>query len=263
MTDHLQYKVEDSIATLTLHRPDVRNALSPEMLDAMVEQLNAIQADTEIKVVVLTGHGDSFCAGGDIKAMKEAVEKKSPMIAKYSLYDGIQRIPRLLVDFDKPIIAAINGPATGAGLDIACHCDFRLASDEARFAESYVNMGLVPGAGGCWVLPRVVGLPMALELAFSANLIDADEALRIGLVNHVYPKKDLMEETYKLARKISRKAPISVRLIKRAMYQGMNMDIRAHLDQISSHMTLARASEDHSEAVNAFLEKRYPEFKGK
>ena len=125
-----------------------------------------------------------------------------------------------------------------------------------------MNMGLVPGAGGCWVLPRVVGLPMALELAFSANLIDADEALRIGLVNHVYPKKDLMEETYKLARKISRKAPISVRLIKRAMYQGMNMDIRAHLDQISSHMTLARASEDHSEAVNAFLEKRYPEFKG-
>ena len=145
----------------------------------------------------------------------------------------------MLVDFDKPIIAAVNGPATGAGLDIACHCDFRICSEDARFAESYVNMGLVPGAGGCWVLPRVVGLPMALELAFTANLIDAEEVQRIGLVNHVYAKADLMEEAYKLARKIARKAPISVRLIKRAIYQGMDMDIRAHLDQISSHMTLA------------------------
>ena len=263
MTDHLKYDVEDNIATLTLHRPEVRNALSPEMVDAIVEHLEEIRTNDDIQVVLLTGHGDSFCAGGDIKAMKEAVEKKSPMVAKYSLYDGIQRIPKLLVDFDKPIIAAVNGPATGAGLDIACHCDFRICSDDARFAESYVNMGLVPGAGGCWVLPRVVGLPMALELAFTANLIDAEEAQRIGLVNHVYAKTELMKEAYKLARKIARKAPISVRLIKRAIYQGMDMDIRAHLDQISSHMTLAQASEDHTEAVNAFLEKRFPVFTGK
>ncbi|MDA0655085.1 MAG: enoyl-CoA hydratase-related protein [Proteobacteria bacterium] len=263
MTDHLKLEVKDNIATMTLNRPEVRNALSTEMVDAFVENLEDIRTNPDIQAVVLTGAGDAFCAGGDIKAMKAASEKKEPMVAKYSLYDGVQRIPRALVDFDKPIIAAVNGAATGAGLDIACHCDFRLCSDDARFAESYSNMGLVPGAGGCWVLPRVVGLPMALELAFTANLIDADEALRIGLVNHVYPKADLMEETYKLVRKISRKAPISIRLIKRAIYQGMDMDIRAHLDQISSHMTLARASEDHAEAVNAFLEKRFPVFKGK
>jgi 2-(1,2-epoxy-1,2-dihydrophenyl)acetyl-CoA isomerase len=148
-------------------------------------------------------------------------------------------------------------------MDMASMCDIRLAAESAKFAESYVRMGLVPGAGGCWFLPRLVGMPKALELLFTADFVEAKEALEIGLVNHVYPDDQLMEETYKLATKIARRAPISVRLIKRATYQGQKVDIVTHLDQISSHMTIARSSEDHMEAVNAFLEKRHPVFKGR
>lgn len=263
MTDQLLFETKDHIATITLNRPDVLNAFTEEMIQAWVAALQECRDNDDIHVVILTGAGRAFCAGGDVRAMKESPERNNPNLTKSRLWDMVQNIPKTLQEMDKPIIAAVNGPATGAGMDMASMCDIRLAAESAKFAESYVRMGLVPGAGGCWFLPRLVGMPKALELLYTADFVEAAEAKEIGLVNHVYPDDELMEQAYKLATKIARRAPISVRLIKRATYQGQRIDLVTHLDQISSHMTIARSSDDHMEAVDAFLEKRHPQFKGK
>jgi enoyl-CoA hydratase/carnithine racemase len=263
MTDQILFETKDHIATITLNRPEALNAFTEEMIGAWVEALQECRDNDDIHVVVLTGAGRAFCAGGDVKAMKTSPERNDPYLSKSRLWDNVQRVPKTLAELDKPIIAAVNGAATGAGMDMASMCDIRVCGESAKFAESYVRMGLVPGAGGCWFLPRLVGMPKALELLFTADFVEAKEALEIGLVNHVYPDDQLMEETYKLATKIARRAPISVRLIKRATYQGQKVDLVTHLDQISSHMTIARSSEDHMEAVDAFLEKRHPVFKGR
>lgn len=263
MTDQLLFETKDHIATITLNRPDVLNAFTEEMIEAWVAALQECRDNDDIHVVVLTGAGRAFCAGGDVRAMKESPDRNNPNLTKSRLWDMVQNIPKTLQEMDKPIIAAVNGPATGAGMDMASMCDIRVCAESAKFAESYVRMGLVPGAGGCWFLPRLVGMPKALELLYTADFVEAAEAKEIGLVNHVYPDDELMEQTYKLATKIARRAPISVRLIKRATYQGQRIDLVTHLDQISSHMTIARSSDDHMEAVDAFLEKRHPVFKGK
>jgi enoyl-CoA hydratase/carnithine racemase len=263
MTDQLLFETKDHIATITLNRPDVLNAFTEEMIEAWVAALQECRDNDDIHVVVLTGAGRAFCAGGDVRAMKESPDRNNPNLTKSRLWDMVQNIPKTLQEMDKPIIAAVNGPATGAGMDMASMCDIRIAAESAKFAESYVRMGLVPGAGGCWFLPRLIGMPKALELLYTADFVEAAEAKEIGLVNHVYPDDELMEQTYKLATKIARRAPISVRLIKRATYQGQRIDLVTHLDQISSHMTIARSSDDHMEAVDAFLEKRHPVFKGK
>lgn len=263
MTDQLLFETKDHIATITLNRPDVLNAFTEEMIEAWVAALQECRDNDDIHVVVLTGAGRAFCAGGDVRAMKESPDRNNANLTKSRLWDMVQNIPKTLQEMDKPIIAAVNGPATGAGMDMASMCDIRIAAESAKFAESYVRMGLVPGAGGCWFLPRLVGMPKALELLYTADFVEAAEAKEIGLVNHVYPDDELMEQTYKLATKIARRAPISVRLIKRATYQGQRIDLVTHLDQISSHMTIARSSDDHMEAVDAFLEKRHPVFKGK
>ena len=254
---------EGAVAKVILNRPDARNALANTMRQDLVRIYDELNDDDSVRVIVLTGAGNAFCAGGDVKAMKTSPERNDPYLSKSRLWDNVQRIPKTLQELDKPVIAAVNGAATGAGMDMASMCDIRCAAESAKFAESYVRMGLVPGAGGCWFLPRLVGMPKALELLLTADFVEAKEALEIGLVNHVFPDDKLMEETYKLATKIARRAPISVRLIKRATYQGQRVDLVTHLDQISSHMTVARSSEDHMEAVNAFLEKRHPVFKGR
>lgn len=263
MTDQILFETKDKIATITFNRPDNLNSFSNEMIEGYVAALKECQESDNILVVVVTGAGRAFSAGGDIKAMKEGTDRNDPRVSKSRLWDMVQRVPLTLAEMDKPVIAAVNGPATGAGMDLASMCDFRTAAESARFSESYARVGLVPGNGGCWFLPRVVGMPKALELLFTADFVDAQEALRIGLVNHVFPDDQLMEGTYKIATNIARRAPISVQLIKRATYQGIRTDLRTHLDQISSHMTIARASDDHMEAVDAFLEKRHPVFKGK
>jgi len=263
MTDQILFETKDKIATITFNRPDNLNSFSNEMIEGYTAALKECQEREDVLVVVVTGAGRAFSAGGDIKAMKESTDRNDPRVSKSRLWDLVQRIPLTLAEMDKPVIAAVNGPATGAGMDLASMCDFRTAAESARFSESYARVGLVPGNGGCWFLPRVIGMPKALELLFTADFMDAQEALHVGYVNHVFPDDELMEGTYKIATKIARRAPISVQLIKRATYQGIRTDLRTHLDQISSHMTIARASDDHMEAVNAFLEKRHPVFKGR
>jgi enoyl-CoA hydratase/carnithine racemase len=272
--EHLLFEVQDHIATITLNRPEALNAFSVPMMRSWVQALEACRDREDVRVVVLTGAGRAFCAGGDVRAMREGrgflelgdeeLDTYSTGLArKNSLWKLIQRIPLTLEQVDKPVIAAINGDAIGAGLDMALMCDMRVAGDRARFSEGYVRLGIVPGDGGAYFLPRLVGMAKALELLLTGDMFDAGEAARIGLVNKVVPQEQVLDEAYKLARKIAAQPPIAVQLIKRAAYQSATTDLRTALDLVSSHMAVVTETEDHIEAVKALLEKRPGVYKGK
>ena len=256
------YKVANNIATITLNRPEKLNAFNHEMIERWIESLESARGDNSVRVIIVTGAGRAFCSGGDVDNMG-AGNEMTPLEIKNNLRDGVQRIPELLSRIDKPVIAAINGICAGAGLDLALMCDLRFAASSARMAETYSRVGLVPGAGGAYFLPRLVGIAKALEMFWGAEFVDADEALRIGLVNRVMDDEKLMEQTMAFAGRVARAPPLSVQLIKRAVYQCAELDLAASLDLISSHMSVARSSEDHLEAVAAFREKREGEYRGR
>ncbi|MEE8395015.1 MAG: enoyl-CoA hydratase-related protein [bacterium] len=262
MADQLLFDVQNGIATITLNRPEKLNAFTSEMLAAWTDAYRQCRDRDDIRVAILTGAGRGFCSGGDVSRMGDA-EKVTPLWMKNDLWSTIQTLALTAAEVDKPLICAVNGAATGAGMDVTLMCDLRIAAESARFAESYVKLGLVPGGGGCWFLPRLIGPTKAAELLLTGDFVDAREALRIGLVSEVVPDAQLMEKAHQLAGRIARNPLHSIRLIKRAMQQGRNIDLRTHLDQVSSHIAVARATEDHAEAVAAFREKREPVFKGK
>ncbi len=261
MTDTIKYDVADRIATITLNRPELMNAFTWEMVGAWADALQRAQADDEVQVIVVTGAGKAFCSGGDINNMGDR-QSRTPLMRKNELMANVHRIPLALEAIYKPVIAAVNGAATGAGMDLALQCDLRFAAASARFGETYVRVGLVPGAGGTWFLPRLVGTAKALELFWTGDLIDAAEAERIGVVNKVLPDAELMPHVRAVATKIANGPPLSIRFIKRAVYQGMRIDLRTSLDLISSHFAVVSASADHKEAVQAWREKRKPNFTG-
>jgi enoyl-CoA hydratase/carnithine racemase len=251
MTQDLQFDISDHIATIRLNRPDRMNAFTFEMIDAWAEALVECRRNDDIRVVIVTGAGKAFCSGGDINSMGDRLAS-APDKRKDELWRRIQRIPFAYEDLDKPVLVAVNGVATGAGMDLALMGDIRYAAESARFAETYVKVGLVPGAGGAHFLPRLVGVSKALELFWTADFISAQEAERIGIVNKVVPDGELMAQIGTLAAKIAAAPQLSVRLIKRAIYQGMRNDLRSNLDLISSHYAVVTASEDHRQAVEAF-----------
>lgn len=259
MSDNLRFEIADRIATITLDRPERMNAFTFEMIDAWTAALVECRRNDAVRVVIVTGAGKAFCSGGDIVEMKDRL-KNPPAQRKNELFSRIQRIPLALEDLDKPVLVAVNGAATGAGMDMALMGDIRYAAESARFAETYVKVGLVPGAGGAHFLPRIVGTAKALELFWTADFIDAAEALRIGLVNKVLPDADLMPFVRGVAAKIAEAPALSVRFIKRAVQQGMRSDLRSNLDLISSHYAVVTAGADHREAVEAFIAKRKPVF---
>jgi len=266
--DLVLYRIEGRTAVLTLNRPERLNAFNPDMLARWLACLEQAQADPAVRAVVLTGAGRAFCSGGDVGNMGDnsaasGADALTPAKIKDSLQHNVQRIPLQLARMDKPVIAAINGVATGAGLDMALMCDMRFAAEGARLGETYVKVGLVPGAGGAYFLPRLVGSAKALELFWSGDLIDAQEALRLGMVNRVYPNEQLLAKTLEFAERVADAPPLSVRLIKRAVYQFASLDLATSLDMISSHMTVARSSADHVEAVRALREKRPGKFEGR
>jgi enoyl-CoA hydratase/carnithine racemase len=258
---HVLYEVKGHVAVITLNRPEAKNAFSPEMIGLWREYLEKAKQDDSIRVIVITGNGDTFCSGGDIRDMAEGKLRSWDM--KRFLWDGVHRIVFALEDLDKPVIAAINGAAMGAGMDMAIMCDLRVCSEKARLAESYIMMGLVPGDGGAYFLPRIAGLSKALELLFTGDVISAEEALRLGIVSKVVAHDRLMSEAMKLAEKIAAKPPLAIRMMKRAVYQGLASTLRSHLDYISSQISLLSETNDHLEAARAFLGKRKPKFKGK
>lgn len=257
---HVLYEIKNHVAIITLNRPEARNAFSHEMITLWNDYLKQARGDNTVRVIIVTGTGDTFCSGGDIREMAEGRLQSWNM--KSFLWDGVHRIILTLEDLDKPVIAAINGPAMGAGMDMAIMCDMRVCSENARFAESYINMGVIAGDGGAYFLSRLVGTSKALELLLTGKVITPEHALQWGIVNRVVPHEDLMKETVALAETIANKPPLAVRMMKRAVYQAQTSSLRSHLDCISSQMALLSETDDHREAAQAFLEKRAPVFTG-
>jgi 2-(1,2-epoxy-1,2-dihydrophenyl)acetyl-CoA isomerase len=252
------------IAWIRLDRPEARNAYSYEMIDALIAALDTAESDDTVRCVILTGRGPAFSAGGDLKDMAshtgmfegDAVHLRSRYLA------GIHRIPRRLARFDKPIVAAINGPAIGAGLDLACMCDVRVAGRSARFGSTFVRVGLIPGDGGAYFLNRTVGLPHALDLIMTGRVIDAEEALRINLIHQLVDDSDLEDAARARATQLARSAPLAVRLAKRLCYRAYESSLDLSLELAASYQGIVQNTRDHDEGVAAILEKRRPDFTG-
>ena len=262
----LLFEKRGFVATLTINRPETRNALGEEGDGELFAEAAArINADPELRCAILTGAGAAFSAGGNVKAMRE----KSGVFAgtseqiRESYKNDIHKIVRSLWGLEVPLVAAVNGPAIGLGNDIACLADIRIAADTAVFGASFLKIGLVPGDGGAWILPRIIGQARAAELFFAAETIDAATALQWGLVSKVVPSGALMNEARALAAKISRQPPGVLRMTKKLMREGLGADLETVMDMSVSFQVRAHASEDHAEALAAFFEKREPDFKGK
>jgi 2-(1,2-epoxy-1,2-dihydrophenyl)acetyl-CoA isomerase len=261
MEAEILLSVEDRVATITINRPAQRNAFTMDTIALWDAAICECRDRDDIAVVILTGAGtDFFCAGGDLSRLG-ASEVVTPQKAKLQ-FEDLHRIARGMAALDKPSIAAINGAATGAGMDMALHCDLRFMADSAMMAIPYLRFGLFPGNGAAYFLPRLVGTSKALELIWSGDPVDAAEALRLGLANRVMPADSLMTETIAFARRLAQSPPIALRLIRRGVYQCARMDLDASLELTSSNMAVTRTSEDHAEAVAAFVERRKPVYRG-
>jgi enoyl-CoA hydratase/carnithine racemase len=256
----------DAILTVRMDSPETRNALSePSQMREFADLCAMVRADCSIKVLILTGNGPAFCAGGNVKDMRDrgGIFAGSPYEVRESYRNGIQRIPLSLYDLDVPVIAAMNGPAVGAGLDLACMCDVRIAADTAKFAESFVKLGIVPGDGGAWLLPRIIGMPKASLMALTGDMIDAPTALAWGLVTEVMPAAQLETTALSIAQRMASNPSHGLRLTKRLLREGQHMRLDSLLELSAAYQALAHHTQDHLEAVNAFLEKRAPSYTGR
>lgn len=262
MSKFLIYEQDGPIVTLTMNQPEQRNPLTgnnaiPEFLAA----IDCIHDDPQVRCVILTGKGPSFSAGGDIRQMKvQASPATSEMGIRQEYRRGIQKLTLNLFNLEVPVIAAVNGHAIGAGLDLACMCDIRIASDKAKFAESFIKLGIIPGDGGAWLLPRIIGMSRAAELSFTGDTIDAQTALDFNLVSRVVPHEELMVSAQELAKRISQHSSHGVRLTKRLMREALHTRLDTLLEMSAAFQAIAHKTPDHSEAVNAFLEKRSPRY---
>jgi enoyl-CoA hydratase/carnithine racemase len=257
----LDYEVNEKIATITLNRPQRRNAFTLDMLESWADALEEAERDDDVRVLVVVGAGEHFCSGVDLDQLTGV--EPTPIERRRLLTDHVHRVVRGLARLDKPVIAALRGHAVGAGLDLALMCDLRFAGTSARLAEGYIRIGLVPGAGGCYLLPRLVGVAKALELLLSGDPVTADEALRIGLVNRVYDDESLIEETYDFAARVAAAPPVATQLIKRATYQSAGSDLATSLDLVSSHMAVVMSMEDTATALAAFRNGSQAEYHGR
>lgn len=265
MTEHVLYDQQGGIVTLTLNDPARRNPISERaMVDAIIAALERIDADPAVRVAILTGAGSAFSSGGDLRAMQDAAPARAATPAATPAYyrHGIQRIPLAFERINVPVIAAVNGPAIGAGLDLACMCDIRIASASARFAESFVKVGIIAGDGGAWLLPRLVGFSRAAEMAFTGDPLSAEEALAAGLVSRVVADAELLPIARALAERIAVNPPHAVRMTKRLLLEGRTLRMDSLLEMAAAMQSLVHATGDHREAVAAFLEKRPPVFRG-
>lgn len=264
MGSDLLEQVKDGVAVLTLNRPDRLNAMSRPMLDALLEALPRLAEDPEIGVVVLTGAGRGFCAGGDVKAMAEGNELGGhTMEEKAQALRSRMETSRWLHEMPKPTIAMMRGPAAGAGLSLAMACDIRIASDTVRLGTAFARVGYSGDFGGSYYLTQLVGTAKARELYFTADLLDAQQALGLGLVNRVVADARLEEETMALASRLARGPRVAYRYMKRNMNAAESASLKEMLDLEAWHHTRTGMTEDHREAARAFVEKREPQFKGR
>jgi 2-(1,2-epoxy-1,2-dihydrophenyl)acetyl-CoA isomerase len=262
----LLYEKKGPIALLTLNRPEMMNALGQEGDGPAVAAVCAqVAADPEIRVAILTGAGRAFSAGGDVKAMKEKAGAfgGSPANIREGYRRNIHIIVKSIYNLEVPLISAINGPAIGLGCDVACMADIRIASETAKMGVTFLKLGLIPGDGGAWLLPRLIGASRAAELLFTGDVIDAKTAAEWGLVSIVVPADKLMEEAMALANKIAQQPPQALRLAKTLMRHGATSSYDTIMEMSAAAQALMHETEDHIEGVNAILEKRAPQFKGK
>jgi enoyl-CoA hydratase len=250
------YEKEGGIRIVTLNRPDRLNAINYQLAFDLYNVLDEIDDDEEARTVVLTGAGRGFCAGADIKEMADPNAKRLPVGMRYTFFNKLE-------DLGKPVIAAINGPCNGGGLEIALCCDFRIASEAANFGLGEVKLGVIPAGGGTARLPRLIGPARAKEFLYFGNRIDAQQAYQIGLVNKVVSPGELMTEAKNWAAELAERPPLSLKMLKYCANLGMQMDLLSEIDYEAKCAAILRNTEDAIEGVKAFVEKRKPVFKGK
>jgi enoyl-CoA hydratase/carnithine racemase len=256
------YTKENGVGIITLNRPDKRNSFSPEMAAGIQKAIAEAASDDDIKVLMVTGAGPAFCAGGDVKAMAEFAKPHQGAVVRDAIAEGAP-LYGLIHHFPKPTVAAINGVCVGGGFELALACDIRIASDKARFSEAFIRRGMIPMGSGTFVLPRLIGIDKACLLIWTGDMIDAKEAERIGLVTRVVPHDELNAVVTELTDKIAKAAPLAVRAAKQAIYRGLDSSLDAALDWAVARNSELSKTEDHEEGTRAFVEKREPVFKGK
>lgn len=252
----------EAVATITFNRPERMNSMGGDLVVETIAALGRFQHDRDVRAVIMTGIGErAFCAGADVQNLQRRSEQATPMERRRYVQQA-QQLTLAIREIEKPVIAAVNGVAAGGGCDIALACDIRIASEHARFGEVFARIGLFPGTGGTYFLPRLVGIAKALELIWTGDVIDAQEALQIGLVSRVVAANDLMTETWALARRLAVGPPLAISLAKTAVYKGLDLDVRAALEYAATAESITLTSQDHQEGILAFREKRSPYFKG-
>ena len=260
-----QLEVDDRVAILKFNRDDVRNALTgTALVDDIVNTVEWLNRDSSISCLIITGNGKAFCSGGNVKEMRdgEGTFGGTPAQIAEKYRRGIQRISLAVHSAEVPVIAAVNGPAIGAGFDLACMCDIRLGSKDTLFGETFINLGIIPGDGGAWFLQRIVGYQRAAELTFSGRIVKAEEALQLGLLLEIVAADQLLEKTMELARSFAAKPPQALRMTKRLMKSGQRLELVDFLDLCSSYQASCHHTQDHRLAVDNFLEKTSSEYSG-
>ncbi len=265
------YEKREGVATITLNRPERMNAFTDVMIREWASALEDARTDRDVRAVIVTGNGRGFCAGADLRGGSgigggDGADGTAPPTAasrRNWLRDGVHYVPRAVQLLDKPYIAAVNGAAVGAGMDMASMADIRIASDAAKFAMSYAKVGLIPGDGGCYFLPRIVGIAKALELIWTADFFDAQEALRIGYVSKVVAADDLLTSATEFAQRLAQGPAVAMQLAKRLVYRGLTSDWHEAFEQAGQAMAIAQTTEDAREGPRAFVENRPPKFVGR
>ncbi len=265
MSSFLKVSREGPVAIATLNRPEQRNAISTRDDSREIEEFcREMTEDHTVRAIVMTGAGSAFCAGGNVKEMaaRQGMFAGNPYEQRNHYRLGIQKIPLSLYELEVPVVAAVNGPAIGAGLDLACMCDVRIASKTAAFAESFVKLGIIPGDGGAWLLPRIVGMARASIMTLTGDAIDAATALEVGLVTEVVEPETCLDRALDIADRIAANPGHSTRLAKRLLREGQDMKLGPLLELSAAYQALAHHTVDHIEAVDAFIAKRRPVWAG-
>ena len=264
MEPFLKIARDGAVVVASLNRPETRNAISETEHSEEIARFCAdMTRDRSVRAIVLTGEGSAFCAGGNVKDManKGGMFAGSPYEIRNRYRTGIQMIPAALYEIEVPVVAAVNGPAIGAGLDLACMADIRIGSESAIFGETFVKLGIIPGDGGAWLLPRVIGMARATQMTLTGEIIDAQKALEFGLVSEVVPKDRCLSRALEIAHQIAGNPGHATRMAKRLLREGQEMKLGPLLELSAAYQALAHHTDDHHEAVDAFIGKRDPEYR--
>ena len=262
MSESIIYEQDHRVVTITLNRPDTRNALSGDLIDGLINALEKANRDKNVGCVILTGAGKSFSSGGNLQEIKNMTTKDN--MSQSQLEDwyrfGIQKIPLTMNAIDVPIVAAVNGHAIGAGNDLCTMCDIRIAGEDAKFSESFLRIGIIPGDGGSWFLPKIIGLSRAAEMILTCDVLDAEKALNWGLVSHIFKSEELIIQAKKIANKIASQPPEATRRAKRLLRMSQNVSLDNALEMAASQQSILQMMDDHREALDALIEKRKPKY---